>query len=193
MQNIIALLSVYGFFRAVPLSLAATALYGAVRVIYLRTTGKSRRSAVAETARAMLVYYLATLVVVVWFADLPDFLFGRITAAEFAERTFFRGEYTSNGRFWEIVHGNFYALRDDELLANIALFVPFGILLPLAFKAKWWVTDLAGLGTTLTIELVQPLFGRSCDIDDVIANTLGTVIGCAAAKLVSTLYVRIKG
>lgn len=187
MKYVIEMLSAYGFFRAVPLALAATALYAAVRFIYLRALKQPRRGVVTETARALLVWYLVTLVVVVWFPDLPQLVFGRISAAEFSERTFFRGSYISNDRFLRILHGEFYPLYDRELLANIALFVPFGLLLPAAFRLRWWAVDLTGLGTTLLVELIQPFFGRSCDVDDIIANTLGTVIGCAIAKLVLVL------
>lgn len=190
MGILIEILSVYGILPAVPLAFAATVLYAAARFIYLRAAKQPRSGVVTETARGMLVWYLVTLVVVVWFTDLPALLFGRITAAQFAELTFFRGYYANNERFWELVHGRFDPYEDwGELLANIALFVPFGALLPLAFRRlRWWAVDLMGLGTTLVIELVQPFVGRTCDLDDIAANTLGTVIGCAAVKLVMSLY-----
>ncbi len=190
MRDVIEVLSVYGVLPAAPLALAATALYTAARFVYLRAAKKPRSGVVTETARGMLVWYLVTLVVVVWLTDLPALLFGRITAAQFAELTFFRGNYTNNERFWELVHGRFYPYRDwGEFVANIVLFMPFGALLPLAFRRlRWWAVDLIGLGTTLVIELVQPFVGRTCDLDDIAANTLGAVIGCAIAKLVMSLY-----
>lgn len=189
MEILIELLSVYGILQAVPLAFAVTALYAAARFIYLRAAKQPRASVVTETARGMLVWYLVTLVVVVWLTDLPALLFGKITAQQFAELTFFRGYYANNERFWELVHGRFYPYRDwGEFVANIVLFVPFGMLLPAAFRLRWWAVDLIGLGTTLVIELVQPFVGRTCDLDDIAANTLGAVIGCAAAKLVMSLY-----
>ena len=185
MGRIFEILGYYGIFDAAPLALAATVAYSAIRAVYLKAKKRPGAGVCAEIARGMLVWYLVSLVVVVWLPYLPGLLFGDISFAEFSERTFFLGEYTSNGRFWAIAHGRFSALRDFELLANIALFVPYGILLPAAFRRlKWWAVSLAAFGTTVLIEVIQPFFGRSCDVDDIIANTLGAVIGCAAAKLV---------
>lgn len=184
MKRVFEILGYYGIFDAVPLAFAAAVIYAAVRAAYLNTGKRPSAGVCAEAARGLLVWYLVSLIVVVWFPYLPKLVFGGVTPAEFAERTFFRGEYTSNDRFLKILHGRFSALRDFELLANIALFVPYGILLPTAFRRlKWWAVDLIALGTTVIIEIIQPFFGRSCDVDDVIANTIGAVIGCVAAKL----------
>lgn len=66
-----------------------------------------------------------------------------------------------------------------EFLANIALFVPFGILVRLVWKrARWWAILALGLLTTITIELAQlALPTRYSTLSDVIANTLGTGVG----------------
>lgn len=187
MRRIFEILGDYGIFDAVPLSMAATVVYIVIRAVCLKAGKRPCAGIFPETARGLLVWYLVSLIVVVWFPDLPKMLFGDISPAEFCRLTFFRGEYISNGRFWQIAHGRFSVLRDFELLANIALFVPYGVLLPIAFRGlKWWAVDLIGLGTTLLIELIQPFFGRSCDADDIIANTVGAIIGCAAAKIVIT-------
>lgn len=189
MREFFGALEFYGFIDAIPPAFAATVLYTVIRVIYLRAGGHARESVLTEAARALLVWYLVTLVIVVWVPEFPRLMFGKITPSEFAEITFFRGEYANNGRFWVLVHGNLYLLHDYELMANVELFVPFGVLLPLAFRRlRWWAVDLIGLGTTLVIELVQPFVGRTCDLDDIAANTLGAVIGCAVVKLVMSLY-----
>ena len=193
MRRIINILAYYGIFDAIPLALVSTAVYTVIRIIYLNVK-KSRGAGVpAELARGVLVWYMASLVVVVWFTELPKLFLGNITFAEFKADTFFRGEYVINGRFWRIANGQLWALRDFELLANIALFVPYGILLPLAFRGlKWWAVDLIALGTTAVIEVFQPMLGRACDLDDVIANTLGGVIGCIMAKLVITAVAHVR-
>ena len=191
-MRIFEILGYYGIFDAIPLALAATVIYSAIRSVNLKAGKRPSAGAVAEVARGILVWYLVSLAVVVWLPDLPKLLFGDITFSEFSERTFFFGEYTSNGRFWRILGGRWYVLNDFELLANIALFVPYGILLPTAFRRlKWWAADLIALGTTAVVEVIQPFFGRSCDIDDIIANTLGAVMGCAVAKLVITIAARV--
>ena len=59
-----------------------------------------------------------------------------------------------------------------QIVLNIALFVPFGVLLPLALSVG--------------IEVVQPLLHafRSSDITDVITNTTGGVLGYALWAIV---------
>lgn len=177
-----------GVFGALLISAVAAAIYCAVRILYLRLTRKPRESVFVEIARGLLVWYLVTLVIIVWLEYLPQLVFGRLSAKQFAEWTFFRGTYVNNGRALRALRGDFSAFLNDEFVINIALFIPYGLLLPTAFrKLRWWAADLIALGTTLCIELFQPFFGRVCDLDDIIANTLGAVIGCGIAKLVLTL------
>ncbi len=67
----------------------------------------------------------------------------------------------------------------EQLILNVGMFIPLGLLLPLAVMRmrRIWVTLFAVLGTTLLIESVQFFIGRSADIDDVITNFLGGAIG----------------
>ena len=54
-------------------------------------------------------------------------------------------------------------------LLNIAMFVPLGVLLPLAGTAfrRWYWALAAGAGTSLGIEVLQYLLGRGqADVDD---------------------------
>ncbi|MFP1629795.1 VanZ family protein [Streptomyces sp. 5K101] len=75
---------------------------------------------------------------------------------------------------------------DPTFVLNVLLFAPFGLLLPLLAKAELPVKRVAlrALVTSLTIELVQLGMyvwfsnGRGADVDDLIANTLGGVLGC---------------
>lgn len=177
-----------GVFGALLISAVGAAVYCAVRILYLRLTRKHRGCVSVEIARGLLVWYLVTLVIIVWLEYLPRLVFGRLSAKQFAEWTFFRGTYVNNGRALRALRGDLSAFWNDEFVINIALFIPYGLLLPIAFrKLRWWAADLIALGTTLCIELFQPFFGRVCDLDDIIANTLGAVIGCGIAKLVLTL------
>lgn len=67
----------------------------------------------------------------------------------------------------------------SNFLGNIVLFVPIGILLPIAVeKHKWYWTDGIGFSFSCFIEIIQLVSSRGCfDPDDVILNTLGTAIG----------------
>ena len=64
---------------------------------------------------------------------------------------------------------------------NILMCVPLGFLLPFVWKAyrKFRVTVLSGAGFSALIEVSQLLTTRATDIDDLIANTLGTAVGFA--------------
>ena len=67
-----------------------------------------------------------------------------------------------------------------EFLANIALFVPFGILVSLLWPRRpAWAVITLGLTTSGAIELAQLLFlpHRVADVRDLVANTLGTAVG----------------
>lgn len=65
-------------------------------------------------------------------------------------------------------------------LLNIAMFIPLGVLLPLATKTfrRWYWTLMMGAGISLGIEILQYILGRGqADIDDLICNILGTMLG----------------
>lgn len=185
---IVGTLKAYGLFGALPLAFAAAGIYAVCRVVYLKSSKKPRAVLSAEIARGFLVAYLVVLFIIVWFSELPKLIYGEIPLSEFLALTFARGEYAENFRFFALFKGELCVLKDEELIGNIVMFVPYGILLAASFqKLRWWAVDLIGLGTTMTIELVQPFLERSCDLDDIIANTLGAVIGCGIAKLVLML------
>lgn len=63
---------------------------------------------------------------------------------------------------------------------NVVLFVPLGLLLPCCWEGfdRIGHAALFGFLFSLAIELSQLLNFRVTDIDDLIANTLGAVIGC---------------
>lgn len=83
------------------------------------------------------------------------------------------------------------SLADPVGLAlNLALFVPLGVLLVLLLREASALTVTAiGFLVSLGIEIVQFLAdvtvstGRVADIDDLLANTLGTLLGYAVCRL----------
>ena len=67
-----------------------------------------------------------------------------------------------------------------EASANVALFIPFGIVSALAFPKKtWWQIGALGLLVSGCIELGQFLFlhDRFASPSDIVTNTSGAVIG----------------
>jgi VanZ family protein len=77
-----------------------------------------------------------------------------------------------------------------EFLANVAMFVPFGLLIALLTgRRRWWLAILAGAVFTCVIESVQGLFlpARFADPSDLVANTLGALLGAVIALGVRTV------
>lgn len=72
---------------------------------------------------------------------------------------------------------------------NVLMLVPFGFLAPLIWPRldKLWRTALAGFSFSLLIELSQLVNYRSSDVDDLIMNTLGAVLGFALYRLYARL------
>lgn len=71
-------------------------------------------------------------------------------------------------------------------IRNVFLFIPLGLFLPLLWKKyrKWKNTLLFGFGMTLSIELLQLFTYRATDINDILTNTLGTLIGYLIFKVI---------
>lgn len=70
-------------------------------------------------------------------------------------------------------------------ILNIILFIPLGFLLPIIWKTFRPLKKViaVGLGLSVLIELLQLFNFRLTDIDDLITNTVGTLIGFLMAKL----------
>ncbi|WP_367272642.1 VanZ family protein [Paenibacillus tritici] len=89
--------------------------------------------------------------------------------------------------FFDMTNGLSYASRLVNLLGNVAVFVPFGILLPLVisgYRSVVRLTLLSVLVITL-LELLQMLLHvGSLDIDDLLLNLLGVWTGYVLLRLV---------
>ena len=75
---------------------------------------------------------------------------------------------------------------------NVLLFVPFGFFLPVLWKefrnAKKLFT--AGFAMTSFIEIAQIFTGRTADMDDIITNIAGTLIGYLIAYWYTGVFTR---
>lgn len=87
--------------------------------------------------------------------------------------------------FW-----SYQAIQDgrEDLLAenimNVVVFVPVGLLLGIAFKQMtWWKALLIGCGISVSIESLQFFLMRGfSELDDVMRNTLGCILGYILVK-----------
>lgn len=131
---------------------------------------------ITRAVRALLVPYAIGLFLVTW---LPGERAGKVT-----------GIVAETAHLLESLSIPFetgYPIL--EFLANVALFVPLGILLPLAWRTlPWWAVVAIGFATTVLIELVQlTMPSRYSTVSDVVANTLGTALGFALVQALAHL------
>ncbi|WP_042339545.1 VanZ family protein [Desulfosporosinus youngiae] len=70
-------------------------------------------------------------------------------------------------------------------IENILLFIPLGFMLPCIWKRYegLWQTALSGITFSLIIELSQLFNRRITDIDDLLMNTLGALMGWVIFRL----------
>lgn len=75
-------------------------------------------------------------------------------------------------------------------ILNIIMFAPLGFLLPLIWEQcrKLWSTALLGFQLSLMIELLQLFNRRATDIDDLLMNTVGALIGFMIWLLYQKLF-----
>lgn len=66
-----------------------------------------------------------------------------------------------------------------EKIPNIILFIPLGFFLPLVFKKLRSLSQILiySFLVTFSVETIQYFIGRSCDIDDIITNLIGAILG----------------
>ena len=81
---------------------------------------------------------------------------------------------------------DFSARNMEGMVLNAIMFAPLGFLLPAYFERyrHWGRTLAAGFLTSLAVELIQLFTFRATDVDDLIMNTLGTLVGFLLAKLI---------
>ena len=86
---------------------------------------------------------------------------------------------------------DFYDGWKTNVIGNIAMFIPVGIVWPFCFKKlnNPIKVTLVGFCYAVFIEISQlPLYQRCTDIDDVILNTTGVIIGSIVYFLVKVIH-----
>lgn len=74
-----------------------------------------------------------------------------------------------------------------NLIGNFAMFIPTGVMTPLIYRKidSFWKVTLTGFLLSLSIEIIQlPFAVRASDVDDLILNTLGCMVGYGIYALV---------
>lgn len=133
-----------------------------------------RHLSALAVARVLLVPYALILALIVW---LPDAQASRITGIVGRIAQFLASRL-------DLSFSTTYTVM--EFVANIALFIPFGILLAVGWpRLKTWHLALLGLATSGLIEGVQLFLStRFSTVSDLVANTAGAIVGCLAIRLI---------
>lgn len=84
----------------------------------------------------------------------------------------------------------------DNLFGNVLAFMPLGFLIPVSFPGidRWWMIVLHSFWLSLCIELFQLVshFG-AFDVDDILLNTLGGLLGFFAFLMIRFVYRKVHG
>lgn len=80
-----------------------------------------------------------------------------------------------------------------ENIMNVVVFFPIGLLLGcVCRRMTWWKVFLSGLCLSTSIEVMQLIFNKGfSEVDDIIHNTLGCLMGYGLYSLVRLVYERI--
>lgn len=150
-----------------------------------RTTQKGETKMKQETkarirvvGRILFLVYLLALVYFLFFAE------------EYGRRNFFELDYRYNlvpfqeiRRFWIYREKVGFLAEFLNLAGNVIGFLPFGFIVPVMHKKmeSFWKVSLLGFMFSLCVETIQLITKVGCfDVDDLMLNTLGAMIGCGA-------------
>lgn len=91
--------------------------------------------------------------------------------------------------YFDIWNGVDFKRTLMEILLNVALFVPIGFLLSGMVHKGFVIVLLIGCVLSILIELLQLATGRGlCETNDVIHNTVGCIMGYAAAMVLKKRF-----
>ncbi|SDW54628.1 VanZ family protein [Paenibacillus sp. CF384] len=72
-----------------------------------------------------------------------------------------------------------------NIVGNVAVFVPFGLSIPYLFRVQMLRLTLLSIGVLFVLELLQLLLHRgSYDIDDILLNTIGVLVGAGIYSII---------
>ena len=117
-------------------------------------------------------------------------LFRELTYNGWWQRMIMRIERRDHVNFELMEIFRIYKITDKQILGNFVMLLPLGIYLPLLYKkiSGFIPVLLVSLLVAILIEVLQLATSfRSVDIDDVLLNTSGAVVGFILYKIISLL------
>lgn len=164
------------FLQALPIALLVSIVYGFIRFRKDKKTPISKKL----FSCTFVCYLTGLFCLVIGFDLMHIFWYNLLYPMDSArEICWFRGSINLIPDFFHQISG--------ETIGNFLMFLPFGILYALTQKAPAWKrTVLIGILTVLAIEVLQPIFGRAFDINDIILNTLAIIISASLFMSIKT-------
>jgi glycopeptide antibiotics resistance protein len=93
--------------------------------------------------------------------------------------------------WWTVIHWTPFDVDAPSFVLNVIMFVPFGVLAPLLWRSTDAIRRLAVAAASASagIEVTQFVIGltlgsrRTVDVNDLIANTAGALLGLLVLRL----------
>lgn len=179
------------FLQVVPI----TCLVGFIYAVYRCLRIKKQQISVVwrnEIMRRLFVCYLTGLINLTL---VPNNLWSNIWARIYLgysqnEITFFSGGFNFIPTIIKVLSGEFTfgSWMKTMLVGNLLMFIPMGFFLVFVHP-KIHSKDILKVAAIIpvTVEIIQPIVGRSFDVDDLILNFIGIMIGYFAAAGIRTL------
>lgn len=160
--------------------------------VVLRTRSMGTRAAAVYRHKALwvlLLYYLAILSVLLFFGGLfhVDRAWGSAVNLE---------PFYTIGRFLRHYRRTGSLSSLSNLLGNIVILIPLGILVPLIFRSlrRFWLTLPLLALFAAGVEYIQWRTGVGvADVDDSILNFAGAAVGYVLTRLCQMIYFYVKG
>ncbi len=156
-------------------------------MVLLRVNAKNKKI-IRCLAWILFCIYIASLVYFLFFCE----KYGRVAGDVYRYNL---RPFSEIGRYFKYMDSIGYEFFFLNILGNVIAFVPYGILLPIMMKHfRSFVSILInGLLFTVCIETVQLMFRvGSFDVDDIIMNISGIIIGYFIYKIVRFINKRIE-
>lgn len=169
------------FLQVIPITLLVGVIYAVYRCVRIKNHGNTV-SWGTEILRWLFVCYLTGLINLIL---VPANLWMCIWANVFvgyshSEIVFFSGDFNLVPTVIKLITGELTIGRWvlKMLVYNFLMFVPFGFFLPFVSEKNnnrsiWKVAVIV----PIIVEVIQPVVGRSFDVDDLILNFAGIIVG----------------
>lgn len=170
------------FFQAVPITCIVGIIYVIIRVVIVKRN-RLKVEWLQEMMKLLFTCYLTGLIsLVVLPANFWLYFFGGVFLGWWEEMfpIFSFGGFNLVPSLIKALSGEFTigSWVRTMLIGNIVMFLPLGLFLPFVTgrvnRKNIFVVSIA---IPLVAELLQMVFGRSFDVDDLICNFIGIVVG----------------